>query len=116
MTASNLGPLLALVLAAMNIVNIGYTWWRTRDQNVETRFKAGSERMDRLDARMASVEQALRNLPEKEDLHNLSIALEQLRGDMREIRASQNASADATRRQDVVLTRLEQFLLERSGK
>ena len=115
-TALSLGPALALILAGLNIINIIYTWWRTRDQNVETRFKAGSERMDRLDGRLASVEQTLRNLPAKEDLHRISLTIEELRGDMREMRASQSASADATRRQDIVLTRLEQFLLERSGK
>lgn len=119
----DLGPALALVLAALNIVNILYTWWRTRDQNVEARFRLGSERMDRadvrvnaIDARVSSLEQALRNLPAKEDLHNLSLAVAELRGDFREIRASLAATADAMNRQDTVTRRLEQFLLERSAK
>lgn len=112
----DLGPLLALVLAGLNIMNILYTWWRTRNQNVETRFATNSERMDRHDQRLASVEQSLRSLPVKDDLHNLNLTIEGLRGDVRELRAAQTASADASRRQDTVLGRVEQFLLERSGK
>lgn len=108
----DLGPMLALVLAALNILNILYTWWRTRDQNVESRFRAGSERMDRIDNRLASVEQTLRATATKEDMHNVQLGLATLGGELREIRAMQAASAAHGKRQDIVLTRLEQFLLE----
>lgn len=107
------GPLFAAILAVLSIINILYTWWRTRDQNVESRFRAGSERMDRIDSRLASVEQTLRNLPAKDDLHQLHLAIGDVRGEMREIRASLAASTEHGKRQDVVLSRLEQFLLER---
>lgn len=119
----DLGPALALVLAALNIINIVYTWWRTRDQNVESRFRQGSERMDRTDtrindlgSRVSAVEQAMMNLPTREDLHNLSLGLAELRGDFREIRTSLAATADSLGRNAAVTTRLEQYLLERSGK
>lgn len=106
-------PAFTLVLAALNIVNILYTWWRTRDQNVESRFRAGSERMDRIDQRLASVEQALRGTATKDDMHGLRLGLASLEGELREIRAISAASAKHGERQDIVLTRLEQFLLER---
>lgn len=111
--AFDLGPALALTLATLNIANILYTWWRTRDQNVESRFRAGSERMDRADARLASVEQTLRGAASKDDIHSLSLSVASLIGELREIRAMQSAAVDTIRRQDVVLTRVEQFLLER---
>ncbi|UFS63826.1 DUF2730 domain-containing protein [Paracoccus denitrificans] len=114
MTASmlSLGPALAVILAGLNILNIVYTWWRTRDQNVEARFKAGSERMDRIDNRLASVEQTLRGAATKEDMHQVQLGLATLGGELREIRAMQGASVEHGKRQDIVLTRLEQFLLE----
>lgn len=119
----DLGPALALLLTALNVVNILYTWWRTRDQNVETRFRQGSERMDRadtrinaVDARVSSLEQALRNLPAKEDLHSLSLAVAELRGDFRETRASLVATAEAMDRQATVVSRMEQFLLMERGQ
>lgn len=104
---------LTLMLAALNIINMFYTWWRTRNQHVEARFTATAERMDRADARLASLEQTLRTLPAKDDLHQLHLALGELRGDMREIRASMSASVETAKRHDIVLTRVEQFLLER---
>lgn len=108
----DLGPALVFVLAALNIINIFYTWWRTRDQNVESRFKAGSERMDRIDQRLASVEQTLRGTATKDDMHSLRLGLSSLEGELREIRAISAASAKHGERQDAVLTRIEQFLLE----
>ncbi len=114
--AFDLGPALALTLAALNIVNIIYTWWRTRDQNVESRFRAGSDRMDRIDNRLASVETTLRGAATKEDMHQVQLGLSALSGELREIRAMHAASAEHGKRQDIVLTRVEQFLLERSGK
>lgn len=111
--AFDLGPALAITLAALNIVNILYTWWRTRDQNVEARFRTGSERMDRIDQRLASVEQTLRGTATTDDMHGLQLGLAALQGELREIRAISAASAKHGERQDIVLTRLEQFLLER---
>lgn len=113
---ASFGPMLAPVLAGLSIINIVYTWWRTRDQNVESRFRAGSERMDRIDGRLASVEQTLRNLPAKDDLHRVELALGDVRGEMREIRASIAASTEHGKRQDLVLSRLENYLLEHGGK
>lgn len=109
--AYDLGPALALVLAALNIVNILYTWWRTRDQNVESRFKAGSERMDRLDARLASVEQALRALPTKEDMHALHIALRDLSGEMKVMSATMEGNAKIMSRLEAIVARHEDHLL-----
>lgn len=100
-TAFDLGQALALVLAALDIL---YTWWRTRDQDVESRFRAGSERMDRIDQRLASVEQALRGTATKDDMHGLRLGLAALEGDLREIRAMSAASAKHGERQDIVLT------------
>jgi len=49
-------------------------------------------------------------------MHDLRIALEGLRGDVKEVRVALSASNDASRRQEVVVQRVEQYLLERSGK
>lgn len=106
-------PQLTALLAALNIINLFFTWWRTRDQNVESRFRAGSERMDRIDQRLASVEQTLRGAATKDDIHNLALGLSSLAGELREIRTMQTAAIETSRRQDAVLTRVEQFLLER---
>lgn len=108
----DLGPALALVLAALNIVNILYTWWRTRDQNVETRFKAGSERMDRLDQRLASVEQTLRAQPTKEDMHQLHLTLKEMQGEMKTMAAVIEGNNKIMERLETVVQRHENHLLD----
>lgn len=108
-----IAPQLTAALAGLNIFNVFYTWWRTRDQNVESRFRAGSERMDRQDARLASLEQAARGAASTNDVHRLQLSLVGLEGELREIRANQTAAVETSKRLETVLTRVEQFLLER---
>ncbi|ODM42809.1 hypothetical protein A9O63_00480 [Cereibacter johrii] len=107
----DLGPTLALVLTALSIINILYTWWRTRDQNVESRFKAGSERMDRLDARLASVEQTLRAQPTKEDMHALHLALRDMQGEMKDMAAAAEGTNKIMSRLEAIVARHEDHLL-----
>lgn len=64
----------------MTVAGIAYTWWATRDRNTDSRFKAGSERMDRHEARLNSMEQTMRGLPQKEDMHNLQLTVEKMNG------------------------------------
>ena len=109
--ALDLGPALALVLAALNIINILYTWWRTRDQNVEDRFKAGSQRMDRLDSRLASVEQTLRAQPTKEDMHALHLALRDMQGEMKAMAAAAEGTNKIMSRLEAIVGRHEDHLL-----
>lgn len=108
----DLGPALALVLAALNIINIVYTWWRTRDQNVESRFRAGSERMDRIDGRLASVEQALRGQPTKDDFHQLRVVLAEMQGDMRTMSAVMDGNTKIMVRLENIVGRHEEHLLD----
>ncbi len=116
MSDTSIGPLLAMVLAALNILNIIYTWWRTRDQNVETRFRAGSDRMDRLDGRMASVEQTLRALPGKDDLHELQMSIERLNGDLKTMAAVMEGNNKIMGRLETIVGRHEDHLLDGAKK
>lgn len=110
--AFDLGPALALTLAALNIINIIYTWWRTRDQNVESRFKAGSERMDRHDARIASVEQTLRAQPTKEDLHALHLTIKEMQGELKAMTAVMDGNTKIMSRLETIVARHEDHLLD----
>lgn len=108
---TTLAPQLALILTGLSIVNIIYTWWRTRDQNsaaakaaIEDRFKDGSTRMDRHEVRLNSIEQTLRTLPEKDDMHLLQLELTRVLGEMKEMRAIMvRLEATVTRQEDHLL-------------
>lgn len=92
------------------------SWFRMRNKDVDRCIEACNERLDRHDQRLMATEQTLRGMPAKDDFHNLQLSLSELRGDMREIKASQAAAAEFVKRQEVVTTRVEQYLLERSDK
>ncbi|MCM0018518.1 MAG: DUF2730 domain-containing protein [Tagaea sp.] len=61
---------------------------------VETnkRFDQGSAKMAELAQLIGRVDQALRNLPTKEDLHQLALALKEVGGDMKAIRTEARAN------------------------
>lgn len=111
---------LSFVLAIATIV---YTWWRTRDQNTDSRFRAvderfklGSERMDRQDARLASIEQTLRGLPAKQDMHDLQISITELKGDLKTMSAVIEGRNRLMERLETIVERHEDHLLDGSKK
>jgi uncharacterized coiled-coil protein SlyX len=101
--------LLAGLLVVLNILNILYTWWRTRDQNTEARFRAGAERMDRLDTRLASVEQTLRAQPTRDDMHALHLTMKGMEGEMKVL-------TERLKPVEAISERLQEVLLEQSRK
>ncbi len=96
----------------LSIAVLIYTWWRTRDNNTEAKFKAGSERMDRHENRLNSVEQTLRTLPDKDAFHDLRVSMERLQGDLRTTAAVMEANKQTTQKLDGVVGRIENYLLE----
>ncbi|KAB6715845.1 DUF2730 family protein [Roseobacter sp. TSBP12] len=111
--------ILAAVLTLLSIANILYTWWRTRDKDVEKRdqaieerFKVGSARMDRLDGRVASVEQALRGQPTREDLHELHLSLKEMQGEMKAMVAVMEGNSKIMSRLETIVARHEDHLLD----
>lgn len=119
MTNTNLPIWLGLILTSLSILNILYTWWRTRDatsaereKRLAERFSAGSDRMDRHEHRLNSIEQTLRTMPAKDDLHELQLAMERLRGDMGRMGAAMEGHAAIMARVEGIVGRHEQHLLE----
>ncbi|MDO9525058.1 MAG: DUF2730 family protein [Gemmobacter sp.] len=108
-TTITLGVIVTVVLAVI-------AWIRTRWGGLDTRLSDQSARLDRHDSRISATEQTVQTLPGKDDIHDLRLALSDLKGDMKEVRAGQAAAAEAFRGQAIVVARVEQYLLEKSGK
>ena len=107
----------------LTVSTLLYTWWRTRDQNtnarflsVDDKFKAGSERMDRHDARLASIEQTLRGMPQKDDLHALQLSIERLNGKIDTMAAVMDGNNNVLTRLEGVVARQEEHLLAGNQK
>jgi phage shock protein A len=117
---------LGALLLVLNIMNILFTWWRTRGQSLEKREKeisaqfeqlsqerkADGERMERLDARIASMEQSMRILPGRDDLHELQLSMRSMQGDMKALTAVMEGNAQIMTRLETVVGRHEQHLLD----
>lgn len=104
-----MGVIVTVVLAIVG-------WVHSRQRRTDDAISAVTARVDRHENRLTSMEQTVTGLPGKDDMHDLRIALEGLRGDVKEVRVALSASNDASRRQEVVVQRVEQYLLERNGK
>lgn len=105
----------------LTLATLIYTWWRTRDRNVDERFKAvderfklGSERMDRHDTRLNSMEQTLRGLPVKEDMHSLQISMAEMKGEMKAMATAMSGTNSLMERLEAIVSRHEDHLLKKS--
>lgn len=76
------------------------------------RLGEGSARMAELSALIGRVDAAIRNLPTKEDLHDLALALKEVGGDLKAIRAEARAhEKDLSELRDTV-TRHEDIIAD----
>ncbi|MCD2328365.1 DUF2730 family protein [Pseudosulfitobacter pseudonitzschiae] len=97
------------------VVSIGamvYSFLVNRRKDVDQRFTDGSRRMDRLDGRVASLEQEVKVMPGKDDVHSLQMTLSDVRGDMKAMAATMSAMAESINRTENIVTRHEDHLRE----
>lgn len=106
----------SLVLALAGVI---YTWWRTRDRNVEDKFqgvtaqfKAGSDRMTAIETRLSALSQTVSSLPARDDMHGLNLALSDLKGELKAMRAEMAGTAKIMGRVEDVVSRHEQHLMD----
>jgi uncharacterized protein DUF2730 len=100
---------LSLILSFGTLV---FAWFRTRKKDVDERFHTGSKRMDELDRRTSKLEQTVDTMPGKDHLHRLELSLSDISGDLKAIRATMRAQAEAMVRIESVVGRHEEHLLD----
>ncbi len=93
----------------LSIVALAFTWWRTRDRNIEARFKEHAERLDRHSNRIDLIDHTLRDMPQRQDLHNLQITLVQIEGQLGRMEERLKPVA-------AIAERMQEVLIERGGK
>jgi hypothetical protein len=103
-----LSPLIAWIGALSLLLNFGlsvYSLLVSGSRANKQRLDDHEERLAHHTTRLSGIEQALRAMPAKEDLHGLQIALTEVRGDLREMRAIMG-------RMETIISRHEDHLLE----
>ena len=103
------------VSLVMSVAVMVFTWFRTRRQDVDERFKAGSDRMRAMEAQLAALQQTVDAMPGKDDLHRIELHMERMTGEMKAMSASQRGTNDILRRLESIVSRHEDHLLE-NGK
>lgn len=78
----------------------------------DDRFAEGRHRMDRHDARIARLEQSLQELPTKDDMHRVLLAVEGMKGQLGVMNAKLDGQENIMARLENVVTRHEEHLLE----
>lgn len=68
-------------------------------------------RLDSSEARLASVEQTLRGMPGKDDIHAVHLSLAAMSGDLKTMQATMSGSNEIMKRLETIVTRHEDHLL-----
>ena len=97
---------LAWVAALALLLSFGTSIWNivgSSARNNGRRIDELSKRTDGLETRLASVEQTLRAMPGKDDLHQVTLALADIRGDLKAMSAEMSST-------NKIMARLEQIV------
>ncbi len=96
----------------LSVIVMVFAWFRTRNHNVDDKFKAGSDRMDRHDKRLTVLEQTVTAMPDKDDMHNLQIEMTRMVGRLSEMQAVMEGNAKIMERLETIVSRHEDHLIE----
>ena len=89
-------------------------WVRMRNAAVDKRFEVCDDRLGRHEQRIQAAEQSLQQIPSRDDLHNLALSISEMRGDVREMRASMQGQGAIMARLGEVVSRQEEHLMRGS--
>ena len=91
-----------------------FTYFRTRRQDVDELFKDGSKQMAELDQRLATVEQRIRDMPERDDMHRMELTLTEMAGSLNTMSERMRSQYQLMQRLEGIVTRHEDHLREKS--
>lgn len=98
----------------LSVGAMAFAWVRTRGSKVDERFAAGSDRMDRHEARIQSLEHTTRALPGREDIHKLELHMAEITGLLGKMEATMDGSSRIMMRLETIVSRHEDHLLNRN--
>lgn len=94
---------------ALPIVGAVYTFIATRRKDV-------NERLDRHEQRLQTVEHTLLGQPNKEDIHDLQLAMERISGSIEVLKATMDGNNKVLLRMESIVGRHEDHLLNGGSK
>ncbi len=115
MTAENVEFWIRVLGFLLSVGAMLFAYIRTRRQDVDDRLKALEGRADKQDAKIKEVDQTIKSLPEKDDIHNMEIAITKLVGKIDVMGTHVEGQREVMKRVELVVTRHEEHLLSGKG-
>jgi hypothetical protein len=112
----DLDTFLKLSSFALSFSAIIWTFFATRQKDTDKRFKEGSDRMDRHENRILSLEQTVKVMPGKDDLHAVQLELTRMSGTMETMSAIMEGNQKIMSRLETIVSRHEDHLLSEGRK
>jgi len=114
MTGLGVETWLKILSFGLSIGAMIYAFFATRHKDVEGRFKNVDRRLDVQDKDIASLTQTVRELPSKDDIHNVQLETAKMSGKMDVLAEQINTQSEIMKRLDRTINRHEDHLLEGS--
>lgn len=106
-------------LALMTLINFGTVVWNIvsgPSKKNGARLDAMALTLNALDQRLSASEQTQRALPSKDDIHELELSMERLKGEMKTLSQVMAGQSQITERMEAILNRHEDHLLQGGRK
>lgn len=108
--------LIVWALALSTLINFGTVIWNIfsgPSKKNGARLDAMALTLTTLDQRLSSVEQSQRVLPSKDDMHELELAMERLKGEMKTMSQVMAGQSAIMERMEAIVGRHEEHLLKK---
>lgn len=111
--------LIVWALALSTLINFGTVIWNIfsgPSKKNGARLDAMSITLTALEQRISASEQTQRALPSKDDIHELELSMERLKGEMKTLSQVMAGQSQITERMEAILNRHEDHLLQGRAK
>lgn len=113
---TSIGNLVLWVAALSTLVSFGSVMWSIFSGPARrngSRLDAHATRLDAHELRLGAIDQALRTIPAKEELHELELAMTRLQGEMKTMSEAMRGQAEIMKRVEALVGRHEDHLLKK---
>lgn len=111
----NISPVVVWVIALSQLLTFGLTVWNLMASGSRANAKSiefNRTRLDNHEVRLNAIEQSLGGMPARDDMHVLQMSLSDMRGDLKEMRATMKGNNEIMRRLETIVSRHEDHLLD----
>ena len=111
----NISPVVVWVIALSQLLTFGLTIWNMMASGSRANSKAiadHSDRFNRHEGRLSSIEQTLMGMPDAKELHVLQLGMTALQGELQVTRAVIEGNSQIMERLEAIVSRHEDHLLQ----